>query len=291
MTRELKELSSELRGMLNEANATLVLATAPLSHAARVNATPLRAQHAVPVPERLLETDLDLIDSMDARIGVMACAELSDSSVECAAHVRENGRCTLLVSSSGRAVRFFARDARIVEANEAIFARLVALLPSGADGEGVRNFVLLPVVSIVETALGVALTALDRSIDGLPGLRSAAVARVYDDDDSGGGDRAKAAKQRADLTSVQRVPPLDDDDESKDGLNHTYPGFALADDNDAAGGAAGDAKPRSRRPSSLVQLDVTAPPKADTFSFAATALLLGFIGGYAVALKMKHTAS
>ncbi len=286
MSRELSELSAELRAMLSDANATLVLATAPLSHAARVHASVLRPQHAVAVAAQHLSVSEGSVDADGALgahgpLGVLACAELSDASVECAAHVRENGRCTLLVSSLGRVVRFYTRDARIVERSDALFSRLLPLLPLLPDASLVRNFVLLPVDSIIETAVGVAQTALDRSIDGLPGLRSAAVARAYDDDDDDDSNKKQekdAAKHQADLTSVQSVPPVD---ESKDGLNHTYPGFALVDDD-------AESKPRSRRPSSLLQVDVAAPPKADTFSYAATALLLGFMGGYAVALKLKH---
>jgi len=155
----------------------------------------------------------------------------------------------------------------------AVFDTLVALLDATVARDDVRNFVLLRVDSIVESIRGATQEALDRSIDGLPGLRSAAVARTYGERD----ERAVESERRR-RSALQSLPLVDA--ESADGVNRIHSTFELLDVPASA----------SRRPSSLVQLDAGAlPSKADTFTFAATALLVGFIAGFWVATKLKRT--
>lgn len=268
MSRELTELSADVRALLTEPLTALVLATAPLSHAQRVNATPLRPLSAVAVPESVLsENDDDDNDENEnggksAVLGVVACAEWDDASVECAAHVRENNRCTLAAYSNRRLVQFYSRDAFVVERSDARFARIAALL--GADAASVRDFVVLRVDSIRESMVGAKQTELDASIDGLPALRSAAVARAY---------KRPEERKRSDLSALQSLPVVDN------GLDPSQQVFELTDE---------PRLPRSRRPSGLVQLDDVAAPKADTFTFVATALLIGFTVGYVLALTRKQ---
>jgi hypothetical protein len=191
--------------------------------------------------------------------------------------VRENARATLLVESNGRTVHFYSRGASVVERSDGAFFVTLAALLDAAVRDDVRNFVVLRVDSIVESIRGVPQEALDRSIDGLPGLRSAAVARAYE---AGAGKRDERAidSERRRLSALQSLPLVDA--ESADGVNRIHSTFELLDVPPSA----------SRRPSSLVQLDTAAlPSKADTFSFAATALLVGFIAGFWVATKLKRT--
>lgn len=275
MSREVNSLSADVRALFAEPGSALVLASAPLSHAQRVNATPLRPLSVVAVPEAVLVNASDEIESNDiadssadstdasAVLGVIACAEAFDASVECAAHVRENGRCTLSVQSTRVIVHLYSRDAFVIDRSDARFVRIAALLAQ--DAAEVRDFIVLRVDSIRESMLGAKQTELDASIDGLPALRTAAVARAYARSDE---------RKRSDLSSVQSVPPVVDD-----GLDPSQQVFELLDE---------PRPPRSRRQSGLVQLDTVTPPKADTFTFVATALLIGFTAGYLLALARKQ---
>jgi hypothetical protein len=128
----------------------------------------------------------------------------------------------------------------------------------------VRDFVVLRVDSVRESMVGAKQTELDASIDGLPALRSAAVARAY---------KRPEERKRSDLSALQSLPVVDD------GLDPSQQVFELTDE---------PRQPRSRRPSGLVQIDAVAAPKADTFTFVATALLIGFTAGYVLALTRKQ---
>jgi hypothetical protein len=135
MSREVNALNADIRALIAEPRSALVLASAPLSHAQRVNATPLRPLSVVAVPEAVLvnasdeneSNDIDNNDensSLNAVLGVIACAEAFDASVECAAHVRENGRCTLSVQSSRQIVHLYSRDAFVIDRSDARFLRI-----------------------------------------------------------------------------------------------------------------------------------------------------------------------
>jgi hypothetical protein len=241
MSRELTELSADVRALLSEPLTALVLATAPLSHAQRVNATPLRPLSAVAVPESVLSDD-DEMTTMKMRMVVKKCSAGRDCV--CRVGRRVGGvRGTCARKRSMHTFRAFESTIGAV-----LFARRLcrraqrrAIRPhrraARADAASVRDFVVLRVDSIRESMVGAKQTELDASIDGLPALRSAAVARAY---------KRPEERKRSDLSALQSLPVVDD------GLDPSQQVFELTDE---------PRLPRSRRPSGLVQLDTSPRPR------------------------------